>query len=76
MCLISLSVKFKWYGYVCLNMAKGHMRRKGIDKRLSQKCTDIAVNSGSYDPFGDKETHYINQYGKVVTDKDPYGDLE
>lgn len=52
------------------------MRRKGIDKELSQKCIDIAVNSGSYNAFGSNESHYIDQYGKVKTEKDPYGNLE
>ena len=52
-----------------------HNGKSRIDKELSQKCMDIAVNSGSYDPFGNEETHYIKN-GKVVTEKDPYGDLE
>ena len=44
-----------------------------VDEEFSKQVTDLAVNSGSYDPFGNNELHYINQYGKVVTEKDPYG---
>jgi hypothetical protein len=45
-----------------------------VDEKLSKKCMDIAVNSGSYDPLAEKpETIWINQRGKVQTEKDPYG---
>ena len=45
-----------------------------IDKEFSKQVTDLAVNSGNYDPFRSKsETTYINQYGEVETEKSPYG---
>ena len=45
-----------------------------IDKEFSKQVTDLAVNSGNYEPFTAKsETTYINQYGKVETEKSPYG---
>lgn len=48
-----------------------------VDKVFSAKCMDLAFNSGEYDPLTDNnETTYINQYGKVVSDKSPYGNLE
>jgi hypothetical protein len=53
---------------------KNHTER--IDIELSKKCNDLAVNSGEYNPFGKKETTYIDQSGKVITEKDPYGNLE
>lgn len=55
---------------------KRDKRQNSIDKEFSAKCSDIAFNSGSYDPFGEKETHFISEGGKVKTEKDPYGDLE
>jgi hypothetical protein len=40
---------------------------------FSSQITDLAVNSGEYDPLTDKnESTYIKN-GKVKTDKDPYG---
>jgi len=61
---------------VTLMREKRDKRQNNIDKDFSAKCSDLAVNSGSYDPFGDKETTYINKNGKVVTEKSPYGNLE
>ena len=61
---------------VTLMREKRDKRQNNIDEDFSAKCSDIAVNSGSYDPFGNNESHYIDEYGKVVTEKDPYGNLE
>jgi len=61
---------------VTLMREKRDKRQNNIDKDFSAKCSDIAVNSGKYDPFDNNESHYIDESGKVVTEKSPYGNLE
>jgi hypothetical protein len=45
-----------------------------VNREFSSQITDLAVNSGEYDPLTDnRETTYINKNGKVVSEKTPYG---
>jgi len=44
-----------------------------VNREFSSQITDLAFNSGEYDPLADKrETTYIKN-GKVVSEKTPYG---
>jgi len=48
--------------------------RHNVNWEFSSQITDLAVNSGEYDPLTDnRKTTYINKNGKVVSEKDPYG---